>query len=80
MVIQLIDGKFSTGEAVEMLTRMIQVKIHYHESKIAADNNEEDIKYRETKIKSLQKELSGLKESALAKNDSLLLDAVINIS
>ena len=66
MVIQLIDGKFSTGEAVEMLTRMIQVKIHYHESKIAAHNNEEDIKYRETKIKSLQKELSGLKESALS--------------
>lgn len=57
MNIQLIQGEFSTNDALDLITQMIQVKIKYHENKIASNKNEEDIKARESKIKSLQKEL-----------------------
>ena len=62
MNIQLIQGEFSTKEALELITQMIHVKIKYHENKIANNSNEEDTKYRESKIKRLQKELSDSKE------------------
>jgi hypothetical protein len=58
MNIQLIQGKFNTKDALEIITQMIQVKIRYHEGKISQNSNEEDIKFREAKIKRLQKDLS----------------------
>jgi len=55
--IQLIQGTFNSKEVVEIITEMIHVKIKFHENKISKSSNEEDMKYRETKIKNLQKEL-----------------------
>lgn len=57
MNIQLIQGNFNAKDAVAIITQMIHVKIKYHESKISNNINEEDIKFRETKIKQLQKDL-----------------------
>jgi cob(I)alamin adenosyltransferase len=57
MNIQLIHGDFNAKDASEIITQMIQVKIKYHENKISQDHNEEDIKFREAKIKRLQKDL-----------------------
>ena len=54
MKINLIDGTYSVGEAQELLNKIIQVKIAYLESKISSSCNEEDIKQRENRIKSLQ--------------------------
>ena len=54
MKINLIEGKYSVGEAQELLNKIIQVKIAYLESKISSSCNEEDIKQRENRIKSLQ--------------------------
>lgn len=64
MKIQLIDGSFSAKDLVEIVTKMIEVKINYHENKIQSSSNEEDIKMRENKIKDLQNELVKLREYA----------------
>ena len=54
MNIQLIEGQFNKKEALELITQMIHIKIKFHENKINNNSNEEDVKYRETKIKNLQ--------------------------
>ena len=80
MTIQLIQGQFNPGEAIEIITQMIHVKIKYHENKISGNSNEEDIKNRETKIKNLQKELFEARKEMLSKKESLSIDAVIKIT
>lgn len=57
MNIQLIQGQFNTKDAIDIITQMIHVKVKYHENKISNTLNEEDIKFCETKIKRLQKDL-----------------------
>lgn len=79
MNIQLIQGEFSSIEAFELLTQMIHIKIKYHENKIAKNSNEEDIKYRESKIKRLQKELFELKNNYLKNGENMKLDAIIKV-
>ena len=63
MELQLIEGHFTSNEAIDLITQMIQVKIKYHEKKIKAFDNEEDIKMVESKIKFLQKELAEARSS-----------------
>lgn len=57
MKIQLLDGNFGGQEAIEILTKLIQVKIQFQEQKINEISGEEEIKMRENRIKKLQKEL-----------------------
>lgn len=57
MNITLIDGHFQSKEALELLTKVIHVKIKFHEDKIAQLDIEEDIKMRENRVKELQKDL-----------------------
>jgi hypothetical protein len=61
MQVNLIDGVFNSREAMEILTKLIHVKIKYHEDKIAQNASEEDAKMRESRIKSLQKDLYELR-------------------
>jgi len=58
MKINLIEGSYSLTEAQDLLNKIIQVKIAYLESKISSSCNEEDIKQRENRIKSLQSKQS----------------------
>jgi uncharacterized FlaG/YvyC family protein len=60
MNINLIEGTYSVSEAQELLNKIIQVKIAYLESKISSSCNEEDIKQRENRIKSLQTQRSDI--------------------
>ncbi|MEY4127821.1 MAG: hypothetical protein ACK5F0_12590 [Flavobacteriales bacterium] len=60
MNINLIEGTYSLSEAQELLNKIIQVKIAYLESKISSSCNEEDIKQRENRIKSLQSQRAEL--------------------
>ena len=60
MKINLIEGTYSIGEAQELLNKIIQVKIAYLESKISSSCNEEDIKQRENRIKSLHTKRSDI--------------------
>jgi len=79
MNIQLIQGTFSTKDAIDLITRMIQIKIMYHENKISENSSEEDIKYRESKIKKLQKELYEFRKNFDGRLDKLNIDANIRL-
>lgn len=57
MKISLLKGRFTAKDAEELLSMMIQIKIRYHESKINSEDNEEDIKMRERRIRELQNDL-----------------------
>ena len=77
--IQIIQGTFNSKEVVEIITEMIHIKIKYHENKISKSSNEEDMKYRETKIKNLQKELYKLRNDLDSKNGNVTMNASIKI-
>ncbi len=57
MDLQLLKGTYSKAEALGLLTKLIDVKIKFHEEKIKNTDSIEDIKMRETRIKELQKNL-----------------------
>ena len=75
MNIQLIEGQFTNKEALDLITQMIHIKIKFHENKINNNSSEEDVKYRETKIKNLQKELFELKYYLDNNGNSVQLEA-----
>lgn len=79
MKIQLIHGEFNANDALELITQMIKIKIKYHEDKVTGDSSNEDIKYRESKIKRLQNELSELRQFTNSKGSSLKIEAGISI-
>ena len=53
LIIQLIHGQFNTKDALDLVTKMIDAKIKFHESRINSFCEEEDVKMRENKIKTL---------------------------
>ena len=79
MQLELIKGTFSEMEALDILTQMIQIKIKFHESKIAQHSSEEDIKYRESRLKHLQHELAAIRTALLQQNEPLQINATIHI-
>ena len=78
--IPLIQGQFSRQEALELITKLIAVKIRFHEDKIRDSSQEEDIKMRETRIKQLQKELYELRRSWDQEKGQVSLQAIIEIN
>ncbi|WP_026994844.1 hypothetical protein [Flectobacillus major] len=79
MNIQLIQGDFSSSDALELITQMVQLKIKYHENAITKDDTEETIKYSESKIKRLQQELFELRNSIKANRKKVTVKAIIHI-
>jgi hypothetical protein len=79
MQLELIKGQFSGSEALEILTQMIRVKLKFHESKIVPDSSEEDIKYRESRLKYLQNELATIRTALLQQNQPLQINAIIHL-
>lgn len=79
MNIQLIQGKFSVKDTLEIITQMIHIKIKYHENKIKNNSNEEDIKMREKKIMKLQRDLYELKEDLKSKGKTINVQSSIEI-
>ena len=77
MQLQLINGQFSSDEIMDIVTKMIQVKINFHEQKISKSDAEEDIKQREKKIKTLQESLQALRVQLRGKNN-ISLDGQLN--
>jgi hypothetical protein len=78
MKVQLIQGEFNSPDAIQLVSNMINLKIKYKEGQIEKNNNEEDIKYRESKIKNLQNELFELR-NFLSTKDNVKIHASINI-
>lgn len=79
MNIPLIQGEFSNIDALDLITNMIKIKLKYHEDKINQNASEEDIKTRESKIKSLQNELSEFRATLSSKQKSVKIEAIIKI-
>jgi hypothetical protein len=79
MNIQLLNGHFSSSEAIELLAQFVQVKVRFHENKIEKSQNEEDIKMRETRIKQLQKDFFEAKQQLL-KQPTIELNAELKIN
>ncbi|PWK80171.1 hypothetical protein LX99_00635 [Mucilaginibacter oryzae] len=79
MDIQLIEGHFSSADALDLLTQMIHVKIRFHENKISGQCTEEDIKSRERRIKQLQKDLFNIRELIGGKGGPVELKSVVAI-
>ncbi len=80
MNIQLIQGEFSPSDTLELINEMIQIKIKYHENKIVNKSTEEEIKFRESKIKELQKQLFDLRNYVNNKKVDLKLKSEISVN
>jgi ribosomal protein S15P/S13E len=79
MKINIIKGKFKPDEALSIITKMIDVKIKFQEEKIKTSDNEEDIKMRENRIKSLQKELYESRKFIESHRGLVSLQSEINV-
>lgn len=80
MNIQLIKGAYPQNEALELVLKMINVKISYHEQKISRLDNEEDMKMRERRIMELQNEAARIRAQFGASTDaSIKLNASIQL-
>ncbi|MBI1267796.1 MAG: hypothetical protein GC193_10250 [Cryomorphaceae bacterium] len=62
MKIEIIKGAYSSADAAELLIRIVDAKIKFHEGKINASDNEEDIKMRENRIRKLQQDLHEVRQ------------------
>lgn len=79
MKIQLIEGSFDKQDALNLLSKIIKVKIDFHESKIGADSNPEDVRMREQKIKQLQNSLMDLRNQINDNSKAIAVNASIEI-
>lgn len=80
MKINLIQGQFTKRDALSIVTKMIDVKIKFQEEKIKTSDNEEDIKMRETRIKTLQKELYDAHEFIKSQKLNLSIESEIKLA
>lgn len=81
MNIELINGTYPFNEGLDLILKMIDVKIRYHERKINLLDNEEDMKMREQRIKQLQNEASRIRAQFKNSSDSpLQMTASIQLS
>ena len=80
MKIHLIQGHFTSKDAISIITKMIDVKIKFQEEKIKNSDNEEDVKMRETRIKTLQKELYESRKLIEANGDTVSIESEINLN
>lgn len=80
MQIKLIQGDFNITDAIALISELISVKIKFHENAISNSSNEEDIKYRESRIKDLQNELNKWRKEILSSSSRLNIEASISIN
>lgn len=80
MNIKLIDGHFKAKDALEIITQMIHVKIKFQEDQIEKLSNEEDIKFREKRIKQLQDEITQFRNLVKSNDDVVSMQSTIEFS
>ena len=80
MNLQIIKGSFETSEAIDLLSQLTSIKIKYHEDKIDATRNEEDIKQRENRIKQLQNELGEARNYLSQSNAKINLNCFVELA
>lgn len=79
MKIELINDDFEPKEALEILTKLIHVKIKFQEDKINESSSEEDINMRETRIKRLQKKLFEIRQHIDSQNGQITIQSSITL-
>ncbi len=79
MNINLLDGTFDKSEAINIITKFVDIKIKFQEEKIKNSHNEEDVKMRESRIKKLQKDLHDAREHLNASSKFISLNCFINV-
>ena len=79
MKVELLQGQYSSNDIIDIVSKIIQVKINYHEQKISNSDNEEDIEQREKKIKGLQEKLQEIRLNLKNKN-SIFSEGQFNFS
>lgn len=79
MTIQLLKGDYCAADALVLMESMIMVKIRFHENKISNSHTEEDIKYREDKIKRLQQQLADCKNEWKQAQGTIRMESAISI-
>ncbi|HVZ57632.1 MAG TPA: hypothetical protein VG870_13295 [Chitinophagaceae bacterium] len=75
--LQLVQGRYTRPEALELITRLVDVKIRYHEDRIRSTASEEDIEMRESRIRQLQNELASLRQQLLTGPEWVTLQSVL---
>ncbi len=79
MEVKLITGSFEQREALDLITRLIDVKIRFHEERIRKSDQEEDIKQRESKIIRLQQDLYIIRHELGRSDKRVSLDAELHV-
>ena len=79
MNINILNGDFDQKDAIEIITKFIDVKIKFQENKMQNSSNEEDLKMRENRIIKLQKDLYEARETILKKVGKISLQSVIEL-
>lgn len=80
MELSLIKGQFTPEESLELLNHLVQVKIRFHENKIKADADEEDIRMRESQISGLQRQLDDIRKEIMSGERRVEMNAVVEFS
>ena len=71
--------QFNATDDIDVFAEMIHSKVKYHEDKINSSLSEEDIKFRETKIKRLQKALFDARNFIVKQDDEAVLQSDIHL-
>lgn len=77
---QLKEEVSNTNVSIGLITQIVNLKIKYHENQIAKTSNEEDIKFRESKIKQLQNDFLQLRNQVTTIRKIVQIDTIINLS
>ena len=79
MKVQIIQGNFDAKDALDILTKMIHVKIKFQEDKINNASGEEEIKMRENRIIKLQRDLFDIRKHIESQGMKIAIQSSITI-
>lgn len=79
MTTQIIQGQYTTKEAIDLLTQLIKVKINFHETKMEAAQSKEEKKLWKSKIVELQKKLREINKQVKQYKKGIELESLIGI-
>ncbi len=77
--IQILQGQYTSKDAIEFAAQMVHLIVKYHENQIKGSSSRTEIKFREAEIKRLLKELFEFRDAVERKKDAVKLESNLNI-
>ena len=77
MEFSLINGSYPKQDAIDILSRMIQVKIDFHTGKFESEKTEDAKNARLTRIEELEEELNRVKAAINASKNRIAISSQI---